>query len=135
QRTLDILAGPDGTAYGSLLAVLDQTRTPMGGRLLKAWLTQGIRDAAQLAARYDGVQACVVNLIAREEIRAGLGRVGDLERVVSRLLVGAERATPRDMARLQAALVAAEALAAALEQLDGLEIAYAPVSNLALLLA
>src|SRR4029079_3310842 len=63
RRTLDILAGPDGTPYGSLLAVLDQTRTPMGGRLLKAWLTQGLRDAAELTVRYDAVQACVENLI------------------------------------------------------------------------
>src|SRR5215213_7171726 len=117
RRTLDILAGPDGTPYGSLLAVLDQTRTAMGGRLLKAWLTQGLRDAAQLGARYDAVQACVVDLLAREDIRARLGRVGDLERVVSRLLVGAERATPHDMTRLQEALVAAESIAAALEQL------------------
>src|SRR5215203_5973691 len=101
RRTLDILAGPDGTPYGSLLAVLNQTRTPMGGRLLKAWLTQGLRDAAQLVARYDAVQACVADLIAREDIRARLGRAGDLERVASRLLVGAERATARDMMRLQ----------------------------------
>jgi DNA mismatch repair protein MutS len=136
RRTLDILAGPDGTPYGSLLAVLDQTRTPMGGRLLKTWLTQGLRDAASLAARYDAVEACVENLIAREDIRAKLGRIGDLERVVNRLLVGAERATPRDMARLREGLDAAGALGAALEELGGLGIAsYAPVSNLAQLLA
>jgi DNA mismatch repair protein MutS len=136
RRTLDILSGPDGTAYGSLLAVLDQTRTPMGGRLLKAWLTQGLRDATQLAARYDAVQACVVNLIAREDIRARLGRVGDLERVVSRLLVGAERATLRDMARLQDALAAAEAIAVALEKLGGLAITtYASAPEVARLLA
>jgi DNA mismatch repair protein MutS len=136
RRTLDILTGPDGAPYGSLLAVLDQTRTPMGRRLLKAWLTQGLRDAAQLVARYDAVQACVVDLIAREDIRARLGRVGDLERVVSRLLVGAERATPRDMTRLQDALVAAEVIAAALKKLGGLGIAtYAPASDVARLLA
>lgn len=136
RRTLDILAGPDGTSYGSLLAVLDQTRTPMGGRLLKAWLTQGLRDGARLAARYDAVQACVEDLIAREEIRARLGRAGDLERVVNRLLVGAERTTPRDMARLRDALDAAGAIAAALEQLGGLGIeTYAPAPDLALLLS
>jgi DNA mismatch repair protein MutS len=136
RRTLDILTGPDGTPYGSLLAVLDQTRTPMGRRLLKAWLTQGLRDAAQLAARYDAIQACVEHLIAREDIRARLGQVGDLERVVSRLLIGAERATPRDMTRLQDALAAAEAIAAALEQLGGLGLAtYAAASELAQLLA
>jgi DNA mismatch repair protein MutS len=136
RQTLDILAGPDGTAYGSLLAVLDQTRTPMGGRLLKAWLTQGLRDPALLVARYDAIQACAEDLIAREDIRARLGRVGDLERVVSRLLVGAERATPRDMNRLREALGAAELIAVALKRLGGLGIAtYAPAPDLALLLS
>jgi DNA mismatch repair protein MutS len=136
RRTLDMLAGPDGTPYGSLLAVLDQTRTPMGGRLLKTWLTQGLRDAARLAVRYDAVQACVENLIPREEIRAGLGRMGDLERVVNRLLVGPERAAPRDMARLRDALDAAGSIAVALEQLGGLGIeTYDPAPDMALILA
>jgi len=136
RRTLDILTGPDGTPYGSLLAVLDQTQTPMGTRLLKTWLTQGLRDAARLAARYDAVQACVEDSIAREEIRTRLGRIGDLERVVNRLLVGPERATPRDMARLRDALDAAEQIAAALENLGGLGIAtYAPPSDISALLA
>jgi DNA mismatch repair protein MutS len=136
RRTLDILAGPDGTAYGSLLAVLDQTRTPMGGRLLKTWLTQGLRDAERLAARYDAVQVCAEDLLACEEIRARLGQIGDLERVVNRLLVGAERATPRDMARLRDALDAAQTIAVILEQLGGLGIeTYAPAPDTAALLA
>jgi DNA mismatch repair protein MutS len=65
-----------------------------------------------------------------------LGQVGDLERVASRLLVGAERATLRDMVRLQDALIAAAAIAAALAKLGSLGIqAYAPIPNLAELLA
>ena len=136
RRTLDILSGPDGSPYGSLLAVLDQTRTPMGGRLLKTWLTQGLRDAARLAVRYDAVEACVKDVLACEEIRARLGRIGDLERVVNRLLVGPERATPRDMARLRDALDAAETIAVALEKLGGLGIeTYAPAPDMALLLS
>ncbi|HEU5103884.1 MAG TPA: DNA mismatch repair protein MutS [Roseiflexaceae bacterium] len=136
RRTLDILTGPDGTTYGSLLAVLDHTRTPMGGRLLKSWLTQGLRDAKHLAVRYDAVQACVDHLLDCESIRARLGRVGDLERVINRLLVGPERATPRDMARLREALEAAQTIGAALEQLGGLGLAaYAPAPDTALLLA
>lgn len=127
RRTLDILAGPDGTPHGSLLSVLDQTRTPMGGRLLRAWLTQGLRDRARLEGRYDAVQACAQDAVAREEIRAGLGGVRDLERVVNRLLVGAERASPRDMARLRDGLEAAERIAAPLARLGGLGVeAYAP---------
>ena len=135
RRTLDILAGPDGTAFSSLLSVLNQTRTPMGARLLRGWLTQGLRDASQLNARYDAVQAAADSLLAREEIRAQLGRAGDMERVLGRLLVSAERATPRDMARLHAALAAAQALRPALAALGGLGLpAYNPPANLALLL-
>src|SRR6266545_1540397 len=136
RRTLDILTGPDGTPYGSLLADLDQTRTPMGSRLLKTWLTQGLRDAGRLAVRYDAVQACVDSLLDCEGIRVRLGRIGDLERVVNRLLVGPERATPRDMARPRDALDSAQAIAVALENLGGLGIeAYAPAPDMALLLA
>jgi DNA mismatch repair protein MutS len=136
RRTLDILTGPDGTPYGSLLAVLDQTRTPMGGRLLKTWLTQGLRDPARLAARYDAVQACAQDTLAREQIRAELGRVRDLERVVNRLLIGPDKAAPRDMARLRDALEAAERIAAPLAKLGGLGVAaYDPLPEGAGLLA
>jgi DNA mismatch repair protein MutS len=136
RRTLEILAGPDGSSYGALLTILDQTRTPMGSRLLKTWLTQGLRDAQRLAARYDAVQAGVEHPIARAEIRRSLGRIGDMERVVNRLLVGPERATPRDMMRLRDALAAANAMAGALGELGGLGIEpYAPVPAVARLLA
>ncbi len=135
RRTLDILSGPDGGPYGSLLSVLDQTRTPMGARLLKTWLTEGLCDAPQLEARYDAVAACAADTVAREEIRARLGRAGDLERVVSRLLVGPERARARDMARLQTALEAAGVLGGALARLGGLGLEdYAPAGELAGLL-
>jgi DNA mismatch repair protein MutS len=136
RRTLDILAGPDGSPHGALLSVLDQTRTPMGGRLLKSWLTQGLRDADRIGARYDAVEACVRDAVAREEIRGRLGAVRDLERVVNRLLVGPERAAPRDMARLRDALAAAEALAPALARLGGLGVeGFDPPSECAALLA
>ena len=136
RRTLDILTGADGTRYGSLLAVLDQTRTPMGSRLLQTWLTQGLRDAALLNGRYEAVQSCVTHALDREEIRARLGQVGDLERVINRLLIGPERATPRDMTRLRDALQAAAQLSSPLTQLGGLAVKhYDPVPAMAELLA
>lgn len=135
RRTLDVLAGPDGTRFGSLLAVLDQTRTPIGSRLLRGWLTQGLRDPLHLNDRYDAVGAAAEDLLAREELRAALGRVGDLERVVNRLLLGPDRATPRDLARLREALRAAEQVAGPLARLGGLVLAgYDPAPELARLL-
>ncbi|HEU5087908.1 MAG TPA: hypothetical protein VFT99_10700, partial [Roseiflexaceae bacterium] len=131
RRTLEILSGPDGSSYGSLLAVLDSTRTPMGGRLLKTWLTQGLRSPTRLEARYDAVQASLENSLAREELRRSLGQIGDLERVINRLLLSPERATPRDLARLRDALRAAEALGAAQAELGGLDVAvYNPLPEL-----
>lgn len=135
RRTLDILVGPDGSSYGSLLSVLDQTRTPMGGRLLRTWLTQGLRNPDLLNTRYNAISACLESSLEREEIRSHLGGIGDIERIANRLLVGPERATPRDVVRLRDALRAAEAIAPPLEQLGGLGINnYAPPSDLTRLL-
>ena len=135
RRTLDILTGADGTPFGSLLAVLDQTRTPMGARLLKSWLTQGLRDREALERRYDAVQICVEQTLLREEIRRTLGTVGDLERVVNRLLIAPERATPRDMARLRDALLAAQSLGESLEGLGDWDLfRFDPLPELAQLL-
>jgi DNA mismatch repair protein MutS len=90
----------------------------------------------RLSARYDAVGACVQDALAREEIRARLGLVRDLERVVNRLLVGAEQAAPRDLVRLRDALGAAEMIAVALAKLGGLGVeAYDPPREIAALLA
>jgi DNA mismatch repair protein MutS len=123
RRTLDIVTGPDGGTYGSLLGVLDQARTPMGARLLKSWLLAGLRQAEPLEARYDAVEAGMRQPLAREAIRRCLGQMGDLERVVNRLLIGPERATPKDMARLRDALGAAALVVEPLTTLGGLGLA------------
>jgi DNA mismatch repair protein MutS len=135
RRTLDILQGPDGSAYGSLLSVLDHSRTPMGGRLLRAWLTQGLRDPQRLNARYDAIDAAINASIAREEVRAHLGKIGDLERILNRLLLGPERATPRDVTRLRDALQVSLAIAQVLPELEYVGVRqFAPPQDLAELL-
>ena len=48
RRNLELLEGSGGTAKASLVAVLDQTRTPMGGRLLRRWISQPLLDIARL---------------------------------------------------------------------------------------
>jgi DNA mismatch repair protein MutS len=80
---------------GSLLGVLDQTLTPMGGRLLRARLAQPLLDRAELEARLDEVQAFYENTILRGQVCEVLGDVSDVERLTNRVLAGVAR--PRDI--------------------------------------
>ncbi|PJF45510.1 MAG: DNA mismatch repair protein MutS, partial [Candidatus Thermofonsia Clade 3 bacterium] len=93
----------------------DQTRTPMGARLLRRWISQPLCDLARLRARHDAVDHFVNDAILRASVRETLRRVGDMERVVNRIIQGSGVATPRDMARLRDALRALPDLVAALE--------------------
>jgi len=114
QRNLELLEGASGTTRGSLIGVLDQTRTPMGARLLRRWISQPLCDLTRLHARHDAVERFVADAILRASVRETLRRVGDMERVVNRIIQGVGVATPRDMARLRDALRALPELVAAL---------------------
>lgn len=97
----------DGTMRGggqklSLLGVLDNTRTAMGGRLLKQWLTQPLRDRAALNARLGNVDAFFQNTAQRERVRTLLKQIGDVERLTNR--VQQNIASPRELQTLGASL-------------------------------
>ncbi|MBK9710404.1 MAG: DNA mismatch repair protein MutS [Kouleothrix sp.] len=115
RRNLEILAGSGGKAKGSLVGVLDQTRTPMGGRLLRRWISQPLLEIELLRARQDGVAHFADDALKRATVREKLKQVGDLERAVNRVIQGVGVATPRDMVRLREALRALPALADALD--------------------
>jgi DNA mismatch repair protein MutS len=100
----------------TLLDVLDLTETPMGGRLLRRWLAQPLTDLSAITARQDAIEAFIVHGAAREELRARLRRLGDLERLTSRL--AHEAGGPRDLAALRDTL---EALPRVVPCLDGLD--------------
>ena len=87
---------------GSLLGVLDETLTPMGGRLLRRWITQPLLDLDALQARLDAVELCFRSVAGRAALRALLRHFGDLERLTNRVVQGI--AGPRDLKGLQAAL-------------------------------
>lgn len=91
-----------GSKKGSLLDVLDVTRTPMGSRLLRRWLNQPLLDLAQLNARLDAVQAWHEHTPARVELRSILRQVGDLERWTNRAAQGIAR--PQDLVGMRQAL-------------------------------
>ncbi len=93
---------------GSLLGVLDATRSAMGGRLLRQWLTQPLIDVDAIAARLNVVEALTDDRVLLERLREQLGKLADVERLAHRALQGL--ATPQDLARLGASLEAAAAI-------------------------
>lgn len=85
RRNLELLQGQrSGAREGSLLAVLDHTRTPMGTRLLRQWLTQPLLDLRRLQVRQQAVGELVDSPLRRAELREALRGAGDLERLAAR---------------------------------------------------
>ncbi|HST11499.1 MAG TPA: DNA mismatch repair protein MutS, partial [Terriglobales bacterium] len=92
-----------GSEGGStVFRAIDATVTPMGKRLLRAWMLRPSIDRAEIDARLDAVGAQVSNLIAREELRRALEGILDLERLLSRVTL--ETANPRDVLALASSL-------------------------------
>ena len=91
-----------GGRQGTLLQRLDLTQTAMGGRRLRSWLQRPSIDREQIAARHDAVEELVDDALRRDELRALLGRVADLERLLSRAVLGTLQ--PRDAGALRESL-------------------------------
>jgi DNA mismatch repair protein MutS len=95
-----LFAGTD--AGVTLIRSMDAAVTPMGKRLLRAWLLRPSLDLNEINARLDAVEAGVKDLVAREDLRRALDGVLDLERLLSRVTL--ETANPRDVLALAASL-------------------------------
>ena len=87
---------------GSLLWVLDKTKTAMGARKLRSCLEQPLIDADEINARYDAIEELNENVITREELREYLNPVYDLERLLSK--ISYKTVNPRDMIALESSL-------------------------------
>ena len=92
----------EGQRKGSLLGVLDRTLTPMGGRLLKEWIVGPLRRIEEITARQDGVEEFFKDRALRQEARARLNEVYDIERLTAR--VATARANARDLLALRRSL-------------------------------
>jgi len=108
-----LFAGTD--AGVTLFRSIDAAVTPMGKRLLRAWLLRPSLDLGEINARLDGVEAGVKDLVAREELRRALDGVLDLERLLSRVTL--ETANPRDVLALAGSLGKIPAVKRAVERL------------------
>ena len=84
---------------GSLLWVLDKTKTAMGARMLRSFGEQPLIVAADMERRYDAIEEINGNVIDREEFREYLGPVHDLERLITRVVY--QTANPRDLIALR----------------------------------
>src|SRR5437899_472904 len=100
--TLELLESSRGSVRDSLFAVLDETVTPMGARLLRQWLLRPLLDPGAIAARQAAVGALVEAPAERASLSALLRRIGDIERLTSRATLG--QAHGRDLVGLRACL-------------------------------
>ena len=87
---------------GSLLWVLDKTKTAMGARTMRSYVEQPLIDGTEIQKRLDAVEELKDNAIAREEIREYLSPVYDLERLISRITY--QSANPRDLTAFKCSL-------------------------------
>ena len=99
---------------GSLLWVLDKTKTPMGGRMLRSWLERPLLSVTAIAKRSGAVAALVDDTIAREELIAAMAGLGDMERLICRIVYGT--AGGRDLSSLRAAIEKLPAIAVQLRR-------------------
>ena len=83
---------------GSLLWVLDRTKTAMGGRLMRGWMERPLLSPVQIARRQQAVGDLFEDIITREELTAALREVTDLERLIGRVVYGS--AGGRDLVAL-----------------------------------
>ena len=87
---------------GSLLSVIDQTKTPMGARLLREWIVSPLRVSAEIKYRQIGVKELSENSPLRRELRDILGNIYDIERISTKISCG--RANGRDLVSLKQSL-------------------------------
>jgi len=99
---LELTQTLDGNRKGSLLSLLDQTRTGMGGRLLKSWLLAPLLDPDEIRRRLDAVESLKVDVSGHDRLMKKLGEIHDLERLVSRILLSI--ASPRELLSLRDSL-------------------------------
>src|SRR5262249_4118408 len=116
RRNLELFETLGGERCGSLLGVLDRTRTPMGARRLRDWLLYPLVDPSEIGRRLDAVEALHDQLDVRTRLREALAGTGDLARLAGR--IGARTAGPRDLVALATALERAAEVRAVLDPVE-----------------
>jgi DNA mismatch repair protein MutS len=100
-RNLELIHSPHDNAI-TLSQVLDKTKTPMGGRLLKRWLVLPLKDRKPIEERHQVVAALKQEQALHDELDDRLREIGDLERLISKVAVG--KINPREVQHLKRTL-------------------------------
>ncbi len=100
QNNLELFrSSHSGSTGGSLLSIIDLTRTAMGSRLLKRWLSQPLLDITELIRRQDAIEWFYTNTLPRNQVVSLLSKRADLERLINR--VRSNIANPRELVALR----------------------------------
>lgn len=114
-RNLELVAPMSGDGK-SLLDVIDDTLSPMGGRLMHRWLLFPLKDVKAIERRLSVVEHFMRDVDGREVLKSQLEMIGDLERLTSRVATG--RITPRELVQLKSALKAVEPIKQVCQESD-----------------
>ncbi len=115
RRNLELFeSGRSGSVKGSLLWVLDKTRSPMGGRLIRRWIGQPLLDLGMLQQRQQVISELLGNTLLQARLAEALRKAGDIERLINR--VRQRIATPRDLVALASGLRAATEVQTTLQE-------------------
>ena len=99
-RNLEIFRNiKDGSEKGTLLRLLDRTRTAMGARLLRQWISYPLLEVDEIRRRSETVSALVEDTLLRQSLIEPLKQIGDLERIAGKISL--KNATPRDLVQLR----------------------------------
>ncbi|MBC7475508.1 MAG: DNA mismatch repair protein MutS, partial [Candidatus Sericytochromatia bacterium] len=117
KRNLELFCtSRDNLFQGSLLSILDQTKTAMGGRLLRSWLLNPLLDTTLINRRLDAVEELVVKNILRMDLREYLSNIRDIERLASRIAIG--MANAKEMVALSTSINMLPVISGILEKND-----------------
>ncbi len=117
RRNLELVRRmSDGSVEGSLLGVIDDTKTSMGARHIRRLLDEPLNDAEQIGARLDAVEDMTTSTLMRQEVRETLKKIKDIERLASRVSSGTAGA--RELVSLASSLEQLPTLAGVLQGAD-----------------
>ncbi|MBT0585082.1 DNA mismatch repair protein MutS [Alteromonas sp. SM 2104] len=127
RRNLEITQNLSGGTEHTLMSALDTTATAMGSRLLQRWLHHPVTQRKEIMARQNAIRSMLIDEQVIRELTQILKRIGDIERILSRLALRSAR--PRDFARLRDALNTLPELSTVVSSMAGLTAQEKPVEH------
>lgn len=117
RRNLEIVdTNRERKKFGSILWVIDKTKTSMGARYLRKMIDEPLQNPKEINERLDGVEELVKKLVSREKLASALGEVYDIERLAGKIAYG--NVNPKDLLTLKSSLFKVPEVKAAIENLS-----------------